>query len=116
MIFGLIYVLFIGLQVTYLFSAFTGNIPQDFTYAEYARRGFFELCYISLCNLGILWSAGAFSKTERGEHKGISLLTVFLSISHSFSCCYCSQQACNVYKRIWTDGEPYYSDDVFDLD
>ena len=79
-IFGLIYVLFIGLQVTYLFSAFTGNIPQDFTYAEYARRGFFELCYISLCNLGILWSAGAFSKTERGEHKGISLLTVFLSI------------------------------------
>lgn len=79
-IFGLIYVLFIGLQVTYLFSAFTGNIPKDFTYAEYARRGFFELCYISLCNLGILWSAGAFSKTERGGHKGISLLTVFLSI------------------------------------
>ncbi len=79
-IFCLVYVLFIGLQGTYLFSAFAGNIPQNFTYAEYARRGFFELCLIGLWNLVILWSAGKFSRTNHREHKGLSLLTVLLSV------------------------------------
>ena len=36
-----IYLLFIGLQGKYLFSAFAGIRPENFTYAEYARRGFF---------------------------------------------------------------------------
>lgn len=76
----MVYVLFIGLQGTYLFSAFTGNIPHNFTYAEYARRGFFELCQIGLWNLVILRSAGMFSKTERREHRVLSLLTVLLSV------------------------------------
>ena len=76
----LVYILFIGLQGTYLFSAFTGNIPHNFTYAEYARRGFFELCQIGLWNLVILWGAGLFSKTERREHRILSLLTVLLSV------------------------------------
>lgn len=79
-IFCLIYLLFIGLQGTYLFSAFAGNIPQNFTYAEYARRGFFELCQIGLWNLVILWGAGMFSRTNHKEHKGLSLLTVLLSV------------------------------------
>ncbi len=79
-IFCLVYVLFIGLQGTYLFSAFAGNIPQNFTYSEYARRGFFELCQIGIWNLIILRGAGAFSKTARREHKGLSFLTAFLSV------------------------------------
>lgn len=76
----LVYLLFIGLQGTYLFSAFAGVIPKDFTYAEYARRGFFELCAIGEWNLLILWSAGTFSKTGSWEHKGLSFLSVLLSV------------------------------------
>lgn len=76
----MVYVLFIGLQGTYLFSAFSGVIPQNFTYAEYARRGFFELCGIGAWNLVILWCAGAFSRTESRKHRGLSVLTVLLSV------------------------------------
>lgn len=75
-----VYVLFIGLQGKYLFSAFAGVIPQDFTYAEYARRGFFELCQIGAWNLVILWCAGTFARTESRNHKGLSLLVILLSV------------------------------------
>lgn len=76
----MVYLLFIGLQGTYLFSAFLGRIPEAFTYAEYARRGFFELCGIGAWNLVILWCAGAFSKTGSRQHKGLSVLTILLSV------------------------------------
>lgn len=76
----LVYLAFIGLQGTYLFSAFAGVIPQNFTYAEYARRGFFELCVIGEWNLLILWGAATFSKTGSREHKGLSILNILLSV------------------------------------
>ena len=33
-----VYVLFIGLQARYLFSAFFGILPEAYTYAQYARQ------------------------------------------------------------------------------
>lgn len=75
-----VYVLFLGIQGNYLFYAFTGHIPQSFTYAEYARRGFFELCRIGLWNLTLLGCAGLFSKSRVGEHRGLSFFTVLLSV------------------------------------
>ena len=47
----LVYLLFIGLQGNYLFAAFQGSLPEEFTYAEYARRGYFELCHNGAWNL-----------------------------------------------------------------
>lgn len=74
-----VYLLFIGLQGGYLFSAFAGGLPEGFTYAEYARRGFFELCQIGVWNLFLLWCAGAFSKSESGKHRGLEGLKAFLA-------------------------------------
>lgn len=74
----IIYILFIGIQGNYLFSAFTGNIPQDFTYAEYARRGFFELCQIGMWNLILLECAALFSRNK--AHRGLSALKILLSV------------------------------------
>ncbi|MGN0335516.1 MAG: DUF4153 domain-containing protein [Lachnospiraceae bacterium] len=75
-----VYVLFIGIQGNYLFSAFAGHIPQNFTYAEYARRGFFELCKIGAWNLLLLGCAGLFSRVRVDEHRGLSFFTVLLSV------------------------------------
>lgn len=80
LIFCMVYLLFMGLQGKYLFSAFAGVIPQNFTYAEYARRGFFELCQIGAWNMVILWGAETFSETESRKHRGLSLLNVLLSV------------------------------------
>jgi hypothetical protein len=85
-VFNLIYLLFFVVQASYLFSAFKGNLPELFTYAEYARRGFFELCTVAGINLGILVISHMAVKRELGEEPkalrietaGISLFTILL--------------------------------------
>lgn len=76
----LIYLLFIGLQGTYLFSAFAGVRPEAFTYAEYARRGFFELCDVAVLNLLVLMGANLMTGTERKKNRALRLLNVALSV------------------------------------
>ena len=49
-----VYVLYLFSQLAYFFNAFSGLLPEKFTVAEYARRGFFEMTLISAFNLGIL--------------------------------------------------------------
>ncbi len=79
-ILSLVYIIFIALQGGYLFSAFAGTLPDEFTYAEYARRGFFELCGIGLWNLIFLTLAEMFSRTPSRSNKYLRFFTVFLSI------------------------------------
>ena len=76
----LVYVIFIWLQAEYLFSAFAGIRPEGFTYAEYARRGFFELCAISFFNLFFLLCASLFSEHRMKENKGLRILNMILSV------------------------------------
>lgn len=49
-----LYIFFIGIQFSYLFGSLTDGLPQNFTYAQYARKGFFELVAVTLINLVIL--------------------------------------------------------------
>lgn len=75
-----VYLLFIGLQGKYLFSAFAGIRPEGFTYAEYARRGFFELCQTAALNLFLLLGANIFSRTQSDKNRGLLWLNVLLSV------------------------------------
>lgn len=49
-IINVVYLLFTVVQFRYFFS---GTLQVDFTYAEYARKGFFELLFVTLINLSI---------------------------------------------------------------
>lgn len=49
----IIYVLFSYIQITYLFGE-KGILPEGFTYAEYAREGFFQLLFVCILNLMIV--------------------------------------------------------------
>lgn len=51
---NLIYLLFCLVQFSYLFGSLNSSLPYAFSYAEYARRGFFELNFITLINLTML--------------------------------------------------------------
>ena len=55
-----LYLVYLGTQGAYFFSAFAGLLPEGFTYAEYARRGFFELCAICAINLGLIAALTSF--------------------------------------------------------
>ncbi len=51
---NIVYVLFVALQFTYLFSAWQGVLPAGSSYAEYARNGFFELIVVTMINFVLL--------------------------------------------------------------
>lgn len=50
----ILYVLFFASQFRYFLGGFTGDLSDGFTYAEYARRGFFELCGVCCINIAVI--------------------------------------------------------------
>ncbi|HBP37809.1 MAG TPA: hypothetical protein DD640_03550 [Clostridiales bacterium] len=51
---NLLYLMFAFVQLAYLTGAFQAVLPENLTYAEYARSGFFELAAISVINLALI--------------------------------------------------------------
>lgn len=47
----LVYVIFFISQIDYYISGFTGYLPSNLSYSQYAREGFFQLCIVSVINL-----------------------------------------------------------------
>lgn len=80
-----LYVVFFLSQWSYYMSGFTGVLPQNFSYAEYAREGFFQLCAVSVINLLILTAVITFmrrgSRGTKALFKGIAIaLSLFTLI------------------------------------
>lgn len=69
---NLVYLLFTFIQFTYLFGSFLFTLPENLTYAEYARRGFFELVAVTLINFSVLLFTLYFTKA-RGRTVGRTL-------------------------------------------
>ena len=63
-----LYIVYMGVMSVYLFSAFAGTLPEGFTYADYARNGFFELCGVAAINLFVLIITYTFAKRAAGEY------------------------------------------------
>ena len=63
------YLVYLFSQLAYFVSAFSGILPEGYTfsYAEYARRGFFELCGIAAINLTILYLTLLLSRKQNGK-------------------------------------------------
>ena len=50
----LLFATFVGIQFAYLFGGEANITAQGFTYAQYARRGFFELVTVAVLSLGFV--------------------------------------------------------------
>lgn len=59
---ALLYAIFCFIQFAYLFGAGAQLLPEGFSYAEYARRGFFELVQVALINICIVAANIHFTK------------------------------------------------------
>ncbi len=61
-----IYVLFFISQWDFYMSAFSGVLPEEYTAAQYARKGFFELCAVASINAGLCTAIRIFSRKSFG--------------------------------------------------
>ncbi len=59
-----VYLVFILIQFAYMFGSLNNALPPDFTYAEYARRGFFELLMVTLINFSLVLSSIRFTRKD----------------------------------------------------
>ncbi len=76
-----LYVVFFLSQWSYYVSGFTGVLPQDFSYAEYAREGFFQLCTVSVINLLVLAAVIVFMRRgSRGTRALFKAIAITLSL------------------------------------
>lgn len=77
----ILYTMFFALQLRYFTSAFNGILPGAYSYAEYARKGFFELFAIAVINLIIILIINFLSK-QSGEKKpaALKVYSVLLSV------------------------------------
>lgn len=75
-----LYIVFIGSQLPYFFSAFAGQRPEGWQiYSEYARSGFFELCQIAGINLSLLILANLCCKKPQRSYV-LKILNCLLSL------------------------------------
>ena len=78
----LLYVIFFFSQASYFLSAFSGNLPEGYSYSQYARRGFFELCGVTVINLLIIiFISFLTQKSGRNKPKSLKFYTLSLSFS-----------------------------------
>lgn len=76
----LVYLLFVAVQFKYFFSSTLGD---GYTYAEYARRGFFELLFVTLINLSVTTAAIQWTKSSHGLLKKVLSLALTILVLSS---------------------------------
>lgn len=79
---SLCYLLYLYSQLAYFFSAFRGFLPtQEITFAQYARKGFFEMCVIAVINLALVFAALLLSEKKAGKVNGaVKAVTTFIAV------------------------------------
>jgi hypothetical protein len=79
---NLLFVSFGWVQFAYLFGGYANISLEGYTYADYARRGFFELVAVSVLTLGLILGLHSLAWRETGWQKhifnGLSTLMVAL--------------------------------------
>lgn len=63
-----LFLIFIAVQVTYLFGGASNVVGGDFTYAEYARKGFFELIAVAAISMLLIFTTERLLLREREKH------------------------------------------------
>jgi len=85
-----VYMIYCLSQLTYFISAFKGILPIDYTFAGYARKGFFECIPLGIINLLFIIALSVFTKIEENKKKSnlikgyssyLVVFTLFLVIS-----------------------------------
>ena len=86
-----VYGLFFFSQWPLYTSAFTGVLPKGYTYADYAREGFFQLCAVCAINGLLYLFVSLFTKKGQGEDVRKALLTVLCLCSLILAATACSK-------------------------
>lgn len=75
-----VYVVYLLSQLAYFVGGFSGILPEGFTVAEYARRGFFEMAWLCAINLAIMTLGVSLVKKNMTAPLSVRLLCLFIGL------------------------------------
>ena len=73
-----VYLAYLFSQLAYFSGGFLGILPEDYTLAEYARRGFFEMAWLSGINLCLVLVCSGLVERREKLPAGTKALCLFL--------------------------------------
>ncbi len=80
-----LYILYAVSQMNYFMGGFMGTLAEGYTYAEYARKGFFELCWVCVINLAVIAGIGFFARmTGSVKPLLLKIYSIFLNFCSLF--------------------------------
>lgn len=74
-----VYLVYLFSQLAYFIGGLGGILPQGYTLAEYARRGFFEMAWLCGINLGIIALSIGVVEKKKEAPLATKLLCLFIS-------------------------------------
>jgi hypothetical protein len=80
---NILYLIFTMIQFSYLYGGGNVALPAGFTYAEYARKGFFELAAVTFINFIIVLSCLKYVKKD--NERTLRLVNLLLTVLVAFT-------------------------------
>jgi hypothetical protein len=81
---NVVYAVFSVIQFTYLFGGESFMLPSSYTYAEYARRGFFELVAVAVINFILILITVSFIRRENSKVHTANKVLMSLTVCFTF--------------------------------
>lgn len=76
---GTLFAFFIGFQITYLFGGNINIVVEGLTYAEYGRRGFWELLVVAFTTLCILLLTDTYTKKSEKRFNWFTIPSIIIT-------------------------------------
>ena len=102
---NIVYAVFLGLQIRHLII----GLPEEMTYSQFARQGFFQLCEVAMINLAVVIAVSIFTNKREGSAKTAKLqISIMAAFTIGISCTALTKMFMyiNVYgltqKRVYT--------------
>ena len=77
-----VYTVYLLSQLAYFSGGFSGILPEGYTLAQYARRGFFEIAWLCAINLSIIALSLALNRQK--EARSTKFLCLFIALMTEF--------------------------------
>ena len=75
-----VYAVYLVSQLAYFVGGFSGILPEGYTAAEYARRGFFEMAWLCGINLGIITFCMSLVQRQEAAPRVTKVLCLFVGL------------------------------------
>lgn len=75
-----VYVVYLASQLAYFVGGFSGILPENYTLAQYARRGFFEMAWLCAINLGLIALSIGLVSAKETPRLSTRIICLFLGL------------------------------------